>query len=241
MKVGVSGASGRMGLITCEAVDAAQDLELTGRYAPGHGHDNPEALSGCDVVVEFGPPGSALDNVAGWHSHGSDVVVGTSGFTRQKLAELTDLWGDGPGRCLVVPNFSLGAVLMMWLAEKVSPYFTAAEVIEIHHDDKPDAPSGTALATAERMKPNGQRAIDSSELIAGARGAEVGRVWVHSIRLPGSLAHQEVLLGNPGEMLSIRHDQTDRSAFAPGILLAIRSVSSQTMPVTIGLEGLLGL
>ncbi|MGI8515341.1 MAG: 4-hydroxy-tetrahydrodipicolinate reductase [Acidimicrobiia bacterium] len=241
MKVGVSGAAGRMGLITCEAVEAANDLELAGRFAPGHGADDPAALAECAVVVEFGPAATALDNVARWHSQGSDVVVGSSGFDRRGLEELSDLWDPGPGRCLIVPNFSLGAALMMWLAEKASPYFTAAELVELHHDRKSDAPSSTALATAERMKPNGQRAVESCELIPGARGAEVGQVWVHSVRLPGLLAHQEVLLGNPGEMLSIRHDQSDRSAFVPGILLAIRSVSSQTEPVTIGLEGLLGL
>lgn len=241
MKVGVSGASGQMGLITCEAVAAATDLELGGRFAPGHGADDPSALSDCSVVVEFGPASTALENIARWHTHESDVVVGSSGFDRHRLRDLVGIWGEGPGRCLVVPNFSLGAVLMMWLAEKSSPYFTAAELVELHHDRKGDAPSGTALATAERMKPNGQRAVESTESIPGARGAEVGQVWVHSIRLPGLLAHQEVLLGNPGEMLSIRHDQSDRSAFVPGILLAIRSVSTQTEPVTIGMEGLLGL
>ena len=241
MKVGVSGAAGRMGLITSEAVAAAQDLELGGRFAPGHGADDPAALSGCDVVVEFGPATSALENIARWHSQESDVVVGSSGFDRRRLEELAEIWGEGPGHCLVVPNFSLGAALMMWIAEKASSYFTAAELIELHHDRKNDAPSGTALATAERMKPSGQRAVESKESIPGARGAEVGQVWIHSIRLPGLLAHQEVLLGNPGEMLSIRHDQSDRSAFVPGILLAIRSVSTQTEPLTIGLEGLLGL
>lgn len=241
MKVGVSGAAGRMGLMTCEAVEAASDLELGGRYAPGHGYEAADALADSAVVVEFGPSGASLDNVGRWHGFGCDVVVGSSGFDRRRLEELVQMWGGGPGRCLVVPNFSLGAVLMMWLAEKASPYFTAAELVELHHDRKNDAPSGTALATAERMKPNGQRAVESIESIPGARGAEVGGVWVHSVRLPGLLAHQEVLLGNPGELLSIRHDQSDRSAFVPGILLAIRSVSGQSEPVTIGIEGLLGL
>jgi 4-hydroxy-tetrahydrodipicolinate reductase len=130
---------------------------------------------------------------------------------------------------------------MMWLAEKASPYFTAAEVVELHHDRKADAPSGTSLATAERMHPSGERAVESTEAIPGARGAEVGRVWVHSVRLPGLLAHQEVLMGNPGEVLTLRHDQNDRSAFVPGVLLAIRSVGSLAEPVSVGLEGLLGL
>ncbi len=144
-------------------------------------------------------------------------------------------------RCLVVPNFSLGAVLLMSLVERVAPYFTAGEIVEMHHDRKADAPSGTALATAARMKPSGERAVESQESVPGARGAEVGGVWVHSVRLPGLLAHQEVLLGNPGEVLSIRHDTTDRSAFVPGILLAIRSVEKVEPGVSIGLEGLLGI
>jgi 4-hydroxy-tetrahydrodipicolinate reductase len=241
MKVGVSGAAGRMGQITCEAIAATSDLVLGARFAPGHGDDDPDLLSDCAVVVEFGPSASALDNISRWHEFSCDVVVGTSGFDRKRLEELSELWGTGPGHCLVVPNFSLGAMLMMWLAEKASPYFTAAELIELHHDRKGDAPSGTALATAERMRPNGRRAVTSNESIPGARGAEVGDVWVHSIRLPGLLAHQEVLLGNPGETLTIRHDQSDRSAFVPGILLAIRSVGKQAEPVTLGLEGLLGL
>lgn len=241
MRVGVSGAAGRMGVVTCEAIEAATDLQLAGRYAPGHGADDPDALADCDVVVEFSPAAAALENVTRWHAHGSDVVIGSSGFAGDRLSQLVSMWGDGPGRCLVVPNFSLGGVLMIWLAAKASAYFTAAEVVELHHDRKADAPSGTAVATAERMQPNGRRAVDSKESYPGARGAEIGQVWVHSVRLPGLLAHQEVLLGNPGEMLTIRHDQSDRSAFVPGILLAIRAVSRQADPVTIGLEGLLGL
>jgi 4-hydroxy-tetrahydrodipicolinate reductase len=130
---------------------------------------------------------------------------------------------------------------MMWVAEKIAPYFTAAEVIELHHDRKADAPSGTALTTAERMHPAGFRAVESTELRAGARGAEVDGVWIHSIRLPGLLAHQEILLGNQGEVLTIRHDTTDRTAFVPGILIAIRLVGGLPPGVTVGLEPLLGL
>lgn len=240
-KVAVSGAAGRMGSLCCDAVESAPDLALVGRYAPGHGFDDYEELKVADVIVEFGPAATALENVERWRSYGRHVVVGSSGFGRRQLDNLRESWGDGPGRCLVVPNFSIGAVLMMWLAEKASSYFSAAEVIELHHDRKADAPSGTALATAERMQPNGTRAVESTELVPGARGAEVGGVWVHSVRLPGLLAHQEVLLGNPGETLTIRHDQSDRSAYVPGILLSIRSVGSMADPVSVGLEGLLGL
>jgi 4-hydroxy-tetrahydrodipicolinate reductase len=240
-KVAVSGAAGRMGSLACDAVDAASDMELVARFAPGHGFDDPGGVRAAEVVVEFSPAASALENIRRWHEYGGHVVVGSSGFDRRQLDLLREWWGNGPGRCLVVPNFSIGAVLMMWLAEKASPYFSAAEVIELHHDRKADAPSGTALATAERMHPNGARAVESSELVPGARGAEVGGVWVHSVRLPGLLAHQDVLLGNPGETLSIRHDQSDRSAYVPGILLSIRAVGALVDPVSVGLEGLLGL
>lgn len=240
-RVGVSGAAGRMGSLVCEAVEAAPDLELAGRYAPGHGDDDLKALSGCDVIVEFGSPEGAMQNLTTWLELGCDVVVGTSGFDESRLHGLRILWGDSASRCLVVPNFSVGAVLMMWLSEKVAPYFSAAEVIELHHDRKADAPSGTALSTAERMRPSGSRAVESTELRPGARGAEVAGVWVHSIRLPGLLAHQQVLLGNPGEILSIRHDTSDRTAYVPGILLAIRSVTSLQPGVSVGLEGLMGL
>ncbi len=230
-----------MGSLVCEAVESAADLELVGRFAPGRGFNQPDGLSTAEVIVEFGPAATAMENLRHWHGFGAHAVVGSSGFTRSQIDEVRSWWGSGPHQCLVVPNFSLGAVLMMWLAEKASPYFTAAEVVELHHDRKADAPSGTSLSTAERMAPSGERAVESTESIPGARGAEVGKVWVHSVRLPGLLAHQEVLMGNPGEVLTLRHDQNDRSAFVPGVLLAIRSVGSLVEPVSVGLEGLLGL
>lgn len=241
IRVAVSGASGRMGQLTSEAVETTSDLELAARYAPGHGFDDPKVLAGCDVVVEFANPDAVMANLVMWNDMDCHVVVGTSGFDETRLRELKEIWGTNAKRCLVVPNFSVGAVLMMTLAERAAPYFTAAEIVELHHDRKADAPSGTALATAARMKPSGVRAAESQESVAGARGAEVGGVWVHSVRLPGLLAHQEVLLGNPGEVLTIRHDTSDRTAFVPGILLAIRSVASLQPGVSIGLEGLMGL
>ena len=240
-RVGVSGAAGRMGLLTCEAVESTPDLELSGRFAPGHGFDAPGALAQSDVVVEFSRADAVMANLSTWLEMGRDVVVGTSGFDEPRLHDLQSLWGKASQRCLVVPNFSVGAVLMMSLAERAAPYFTASEIIELHHDRKADAPSGTALATAARMKPSGDRAVESTEAVPGARGAEVGGVWVHSVRLPGLLAHQEVLLGNPGEVLTIRHDTTDRTAFVPGILLAIRSIAKLEPGVSVGLEGLMGL
>ncbi|HUO45882.1 MAG TPA: 4-hydroxy-tetrahydrodipicolinate reductase [Acidimicrobiia bacterium] len=241
LRVGVSGAFGRMGSLTCEAVDSVDDLALAARYAPGQGLDNRQVMADCDVIVEFAPIDTIMENLEAWRGTGAQVVVGTSGFDRARIDELIQLWEGKESTCLLVPNFSLGAVVMMWLAEKVSPYFTAAEVVELHHDRKADAPSGTALATAGRMRPAGNRAVESAELIPGARGAEVGDVWVHSIRLPGLLAHQEVLLGNHGELLTIRHDTTDRAAFVPGILIAIRAAPDLPSGVTVGLEPLLGL
>ena len=241
IRVGVSGAAGRMGLLTCEAVEATPDLELAGRFAPGHGFDDARALAESDVVVEFARPDVVMANIATWRELERHVVVGTSGFDEARLRELQKVWSDSPQRCLVVPNFSVGAVLMMSLAERAAPYFTAAEIVDLHHDRKTDAPSGTAVATAARMKPSGERAVDSQESFPGARGAQVGGVWVHSVRLPGMLAHQEVLLGNPGEVLTIRHDTSDRTAFVPGILLAIRSIEKLEPGVSVGLEGLMGL
>ena len=230
-----------MGLLTCEAVEATPDLELAGRFAPGHGFDDSGALADSDVIVEFARSDVVMANIAMWREMERHLVVGTSGFDEARLGELVKAWGERAQRCLVVPNFSVGAVLMMSLAARAAPYFTAAEVVEMHHDRKSDAPSGTALATAARMKPLGERAVESQESVPGARGAEVGGVWVHSVRLPGMLAHQEVLLGNPGEVLTIRHDTTDRTAFVPGILLAIRSVEKLDPGVSVGLEGLMGL
>ena len=241
IRVGVSGAAGRMGVLTCEAVQSTPDLELNGRFAPGHGFDNAGALAESDVVVEFSRADVVMENLATWRDMGGNVVVGTSGFDEARLRDLQALWGDSTKRCLVVPNFSLGAVLMISLAEQAAPYFTAAEIVEMHHDRKIDAPSGTALATAARIKPSGVRAVESKESSLGARGAEVDGVWIHSVRLPGLLAHQEVLFGNPGELLTIRHDTTDRTAFVPGILLAIRSVEKLEPGVSLGLEGLMGL
>jgi 4-hydroxy-tetrahydrodipicolinate reductase len=170
--------------------------------------------------------------------------VGTSGFDESRLGALRADWGSGPPNCLVVPNFSIGAVLMMRFAAAAAPHFAAAEIVELHHDRKADAPSGTALATAAGMAAAGgrqERAVESGEALAGARGAAAGGgMRIHAVRLPGLLAHQEVLLGSPGETLTIRHDTTDRAAFLPGVLLAVRGVAALPDAVTVGLEALLG-
>lgn len=252
-RVAVSGAAGRMGRLIAEAVAAAPDLELVAGYDPnGTGEtvaglvvaDDPQCVTAADVVVEFTNPSVVLANLARWRRLGRHAVVGTSGFDEARLAVLRRKWGSGPPNCLVVPNFSIGAVLMMRFAAEAAPHFQASEIIELHHDRKADAPSGTALATAAAMTAAGgrqQRAIEGVETAAGARGAVVGGVPVHAVRLPGLVGHQEVILGSPGETLTIRHDTSDRASFLPGILLGIRRVATLPDPVTVGLEGLLGL
>jgi len=252
MIVSVSGAGGRMGSLVAENVAASTDLELGPLYDPRHagsmvaGHqisDDPATMASADVVVEFTEPDVVMENLATWRSLGLSAVVGTSGFDGDRVSRLRSQWGSGPPNCLVVPNFSIGAVVMMRLAEIAAPHFSAAEVIELHHDRKVDAPSGTAIATAERIADVApqSRAVESTELLAGARGADVEGVPVHAIRLPGLVAHQQVLFGGTGEMLTIRHDTTDRTAFMPGVLAAVHAVGDLGEPVTVGLESILGI
>ncbi len=246
--VAVSGAGGNMGRLVAEAVAGSSDLSLGALYDPacegmavatGVATGDPAAVEPADVVVEFTNPGVVMGNLTAWHDLGVHAVVGTSGFDEARLDEVTAMWGSGPPNCLIAPNFSIGAVLMMRFAELASPHFSAAEIIELHHDGKADAPSGTSLATARRLQP-GKRRVESEELASGARGADVGGVRVHAVRLPGLLAHQEVILGDRGQTLTIRHDTSDRSAFLPGVLLAVRRIAD--MPgATVGLEGLLGV
>jgi 4-hydroxy-tetrahydrodipicolinate reductase len=261
IRIAVSGAGGRMGRLVAATVEAAAgggaagetSVALTACYDPAHGGSSvsghevsttPGVVAGCDVVVEFTRPDVVMANLAEWRRLGVHAVVGTSGFDADRIAAVRELWGSGGPNCLIVPNFSIGAVVMMRLAELAAPHFAAAEIIELHHDRKVDAPSGTALATAERISaaaPDQRRAVDGEESVTGARGGEASGIPVHSVRLPGYVAHQEVLLGNPGETLSIRHDTTDRESFMPGVLLAVRGVAGLDEPVTVGLEGLLGI
>lgn len=251
MKVGVAGASGQMGSLAASTILETEDLHLVGLY-DGHTSGNigglaisqdMNVLDGCDIVVEFSRPEVVMENLEQWRQFGADVVVGTSGFDTDRLDALSELWGNGPGNCLVVPNFSIGGVLMMMLAELVAPHFPASEIIEMHHDGKADAPSGTAIATAQRValkRPIGQDDADGNRSDA-ARGGIVDGIRIHSVRLPGLVAHQKVLFGGEGEILTIGHDTIDRSAFMPGVLLAVRSVQAQKDVVSVGLEGLLGL
>lgn len=251
IRVGVSGVAGRMGRLVAEAVAAAPDLELAEGYDPGAAGQavsgirigaDPEAMGAVEVVVEFTNPAVVLDNLARWQALGLHAVVGTSGFDAARIEALRRIWGSGAARCLVVPNFSIGAVLMMRFAAAAAPHFAAAEIVELHHDRKADAPSGTALATAAGMAAGGgrnERALESAESLPGSRGGAAGGVRIHSVRLPGLLAHQEVILGSPGETLTIRHDTSDRASFLPGVLLAVRRVAGLPDPVTVGLEALL--
>jgi 4-hydroxy-tetrahydrodipicolinate reductase len=237
-----------MGRMIVEAIDGASDMTLAGLYAPGHageevaGHsvtDDAESLSGADVIVESTRPDVVVFNLQKWADMGAHVVVGTSGVDEQVIA---GFWPSSSG-CLIVPNFSVGAVLMMRFAELAAPHFEAVEVVELHHDEKADAPSGTAAATARRISSANarqNRRVDSVESVPGVRGGTVENIPVHSIRLPGLLAHQEVIFGGEGEVLTIRHDSMSRESFSVGVLAAVRHVPSVTGVVT-GLDAALGI
>jgi len=216
IRVAVAGAAGRMGTAVCEAVERDDGMVLVGRADPALATTVAEVLDGADVLVDFTQPESALPNAREALAAGVNVVIGTTGFD---LAQLDKLSG---ANVLVAPNFAIGAVLMMRFAAEAAALMPTAEIIELHHDKKLDAPSGTAARTAELMK-------DSS-------GNEVP---IHSVRLPGLVAHQEVILGGTGETLTIRHDALDRSSFMPGVLLAIRRVGSLPSSPVVGLENLL--
>ena len=243
-KVAVIGAGGRMGGTVCAAVEAADDLELVGRFDVG---DDLGDLGGADVVVEFSVPDASPANVAHCVEQGVHVVVGTTGWSEARLATLRDQVGEQPGvGVLIAPNFALGAVLMMAFAAKAARFYESVEVVELHHPDKVDAPSGTAARTAELIgaarEDAGLAPVPDATTHDphGARGARVHGIPVHSVRLRGLVAHQEVLLGNPGEMLTIRHDSFDRVSFMPGVLAAVREVADHP-GVTVGLEHYLGL
>jgi 4-hydroxy-tetrahydrodipicolinate reductase len=211
-RVGVAGAAGRMGATVCDAVEAADDLELCGRADPALGVALSDILGDCDVVVDFTVPDTALENALTCVRAGVHAVVGTTGW------DPTPLRSETGANVFVAPNFAIGAVLMTRFAVEASRYMAKAEIIELHHDRKLDAPSGTAARTAELME---------------------GEVPIHSVRLPGLVAHQEVILGDVGQTLTIRHDSTDRTSFMPGVLLAIRRVADLPDSPTIGLEQLL--
>ena len=245
IKVGVLGAKGRMGSQVCSTVALASDLALTAQVDVG---DSLDQLLGADVVVDFTHPGAVMGNLRWCVEHGITAVVGTSGFDDARLTEVAGWLTARPAaRVLVVPNFSVGAVLMMRFAELAAPFFESAEVIEMHHAGKVDAPSGTAgrtasvISAARAAARTGPMPDATATAAEGARGAEVDGVRVHSVRLAGLVAHQEVLLGGHGEILTIRHDSLDRASFMPGVLAAVRGAGGLPPGLTVGLDGLLGL
>ena len=246
IKVGVLGAKGRMGIEACRAISAAEDLELVAQIDLGDSLDHLNT-SGVNVVVDFTHPDAVMKNLEYAISHGIHVVVGTTGFTPEKLSVIKGWLASQPTvGALIAPNFGLGAVLMMQFAAKAARYFESVEIVELHHPDKADAPSGTATRTAEMItqaRTEAKRPAmpdKTSSAPDGARGAKVGDVPVHSVRLRGLVAHQEVLLGDQGEPLSIRHDSIDRSGFMPGVLLALREVGKRP-GLTFGLENYMEL
>jgi len=246
LRVAVIGAAGRMGSEACRAVDAADDLELVARVGSA---DPLSSLvdAGAQVAVELTRPDAVMDDVRFCLEHGVHVVVGTSGVDEQRLETIRGWLADAPGVGVVVaPNFAVGAVLMMRFAAQAARFFDSTEIVELHHPDKDDAPSGTARRTAELVAEARAAAglpaqpDATSTALDGARGADVAGVPVHSVRARGLVAHQEVLLGTAGETLTIRHDSYDRASFMPGVLLAVRQVGSRH-GLTVGLEPLLGL
>jgi len=246
IKVGVLGARGRMGSLVASTVRSAADLELVAEVDLG---DSLDSLKVADVVVDFTSPAAVMDNLRWCVRHGRDVVVGTSGFGAARLDEAGELLAAeaDPPKVLVVPNFSVGAVLMMKFAEQAARFFESAEIIELHHAGKVDAPSGTAARTAALIQAArsaaglGPSPDATTTQAPGARGAVVEEVHVHSVRLAGLVAHQEVLLGGAGETLTIRHDSLDRASFMPGVLRAVRGIGGLPAGLTVGLESLLGL
>jgi 4-hydroxy-tetrahydrodipicolinate reductase len=219
IRVAVAGAAGRLGQTVCAAVEEAEDLELTGRADPALDTPLAAVLGEADVVVDFTRPDTAISNAREAVSAGVHAVVGTTGFDLEELRAVAEA---GSANVFVAPNFAIGAVLMMRFAAEAARHMQRAEIIEYHHPAKLDAPSGTAKRTAEMMRP-----------------AHPGEVPIHSVRLPGLVADQDVILGDVAQTLTLRHVTTDRTSFMPGVLLAVRRVGSLTERFTVGLESLL--
>lgn len=244
-RVAVIGASGRMGTAVVKAVGACADMEVVARLNGGDTISR-ESLGGADVAVEFTSPASSERNVHALLDAGVDAVVGTTGWDDDAYARVRAHAEEAGRSVLIAPNFAIGAVLAMRFAQIAAPFFESAEVVEMHHPDKVDAPSGTAIATARGIaRARGAAGLgdvpDATESDPhGARGARVDGVPVHAVRLRGLTASEEVLLGNPGEQLVIRTDSFDRVSFMPGVLLAVRSVSSRP-GLTVGIESVMGL
>lgn len=253
-RVAVVGAAGRMGSAVCRAVTEDPELALVAAIDPGRvggkvgdltveGDIKAALESDATVVVDFTTAEAARENLPWCAQQGLHAVVGTTGLGDDDVERIGDLFQRSDANCIIAPNFAIGAVLMMHFAERAAPFFDSAEVIELHHDNKADAPSGTALATARRMVAASDTWADDptqKETIPGSRGADVGGVRVHAVRMRGMVAHQEVTLGTTGQTLTIRHDSYDRMSFMPGVLLAVKAVSDRP-GLTYGLESILGL
>ncbi|MDQ4129951.1 MAG: 4-hydroxy-tetrahydrodipicolinate reductase [Actinomycetota bacterium] len=269
IRVGVVGAAGRMGQLVCGSLLGANDLELVAAVSPRHarlplarvsGLDTALVIAGeltalkeaqADVAVDFTIPEVVGENVTWYLEHGINAVVGTTGWTSEDLPRFAELSREHGANAIIAPNFALGAVLMMWFAQVAARHMPDVEIVELHHDGKRDAPSGTALRTADLIAASREQTFDPSpsratavsvhpSQLPGARGAQRHGIHVHAVRLPGLVAHQEVLFGSQGQTLTIRHDAVDRAAFLPGVLLAVREVGTRR-GVIVGLERLLGL
>ena len=241
MKVAVLGSKGRMGAETVAAIESASDLTLSSALDLGDSLDQ-LIKTGTEVIVDFTHPDSVMKNLEFAITNGIHVVVGTTGFDDKKLSELKNLLSKNTKvGALIAPNFGLGAVLMMQFSQKAAQYFESVEIIELHHANKVDAPSGTAIRTAElitdarKQSKKGAMPDASKTIIPGARGAKVGDVPIHSVRSHGYVAHQEVIFGDAGETLSIRHDSINRAGFMPGVLIGVRNVAKHP-GLTVGLE-----
>ena len=244
MRVGVLGAKGKVGATMVAAVQAADDLTLSAEVDAGDELTQLTA-AGTEVVIDFTHPDVVMDNLKFLIDNGIHAVVGTTGFTQERLDQVQAWLSEKPGAAiLIAPNFAIGAVLSMHFARQAAPYFESVEIIELHHPQKADAPSGTAARTAkliaEARKDLPPNPDATSTGLEGARGADVDGVRVHSVRLTGLVAHQEVLFGTQGETLTIRHDSLDRTSFVPGVLLAVRKVREHP-GLTVGIEPLLNL
>jgi 4-hydroxy-tetrahydrodipicolinate reductase len=255
INVGVFGAGGRMGATVCDAVLADPGLALVAAVDPGRAGGRVGGLTidasadalteaGADVAVDFTVLAAARENLRWCADHGVHAVVGTTGFSAADLADFRARFEGGTANAVIAPNFAIGAVLMMRFAELAAPWFETAEIIELHHDQKADAPSGTAMLTAERMAAASSEWADDltkTVVVEGARGGTgPGGIHVHSVRLRGLVAHQEVLLGTTGQTLTIRHDSIERTSFMPGVLVAVKAVADRP-GLTVGLDPLLGL
>lgn len=244
IRVGVLGARGRMGIDVCNAVLAASDLELVAQIDVGDDLAELTAAS-VDVVVDFTTPDAVMHNLAWCMRHGIHAVVGTTGWDAARYDSVREQLSAHPEvGVLIAPNFAIGAVLLMKFAEQAAAFYESVEIVELHHPNKVDAPSGTARSTAQRIAVArndaglGPQPDATTQMLEGARGANVDGVPVHAVRLRGLLAHEEVLFGNTGETLTLRHDSMDRSCFMPGVLLGVRSVAARP-GLTVGLDSIL--